>query len=407
MINDMYKKSMNNKLSRNSKFLMIADLMYSTTGIFVNTFLVAYFLKITNESIVQISIFYIIIYFLLSLGNLLIGKLVKIKPKYRIKLLSFGAILRAVFILLIAILKEKIATLFPLVAILYAISEVFYWVVHETIFIEIVSNKNRKNYMALKTILGKIINIVVPIILGTSIELYSFSKIAVCIFIISLIQIISSLKIGKVSDCEKETNKDYSISKFINNLNERQKYKIKKYVKSAVAYGVIESSMNSLVVIITIMVFKTSFNLGILTSIFSVCSMLTLYLYKKYYNKNNAKYVLYICSILIVLSVLGLIFDINKVTLIIYNFLYTISISILTVIYNTKKGNLVRECNIEKWKIEYVVYVSLFIAIGRVLGYILMLIAGIINSIAVFKILLIITSVFAPVYAKLMCDVEK
>ena len=87
--------------------------------------------------------------------------------------------------------------------------------------------------------------------------------------------------------------------------------------------------------------------------------------------------------------------------------MYTISISILTVIYNTKKGNLVRECNIEKWKIEYVVYVSLFIAIGRVLGYILMLIAGIINSIAVFKILLIITSVFAPVYAKLMCDVEK
>ena len=50
-----------NKFSKDSKFLLICDLMYSTTGIFVNTFLVAYFLEITNESIVQVSIFYMII----------------------------------------------------------------------------------------------------------------------------------------------------------------------------------------------------------------------------------------------------------------------------------------------------------------------------------------------------------
>ena len=112
-MNDKLNKNMaDNKLSKNSKFLMLCDLMYSTTGIFESTFLVAYFLKVTNESIVQISIFYMIIYSLLSLGNLIIGRFVKIKPKYRTKLLSIGAILRALFILLIAVLKEKIAIYF-------------------------------------------------------------------------------------------------------------------------------------------------------------------------------------------------------------------------------------------------------------------------------------------------------
>lgn len=54
---------------------------------------------------VQISISYIIIYCLLSLGNLLIGKLVKVKPKYIIKILSFVAISRTIFILINVILK--------------------------------------------------------------------------------------------------------------------------------------------------------------------------------------------------------------------------------------------------------------------------------------------------------------
>lgn len=407
MNNNLNKNLVDNKLSKNSKFLMLCDLMYSTTGIFVSTFLVAYFLKITNESIIQISIFYIIIYSLLSLGNLLIGKFVKIKPKCRTKILSVGAILRAVFILLIAILKEKIAIYFPIIAILYAFSEVFYWVAHETILIEVTTNENRKDYMALKTIFSKVINIIVPIVLGASIELYSFSKIAIYVFIISVIQIIASLSIRQQNIFANENTEEYSIKKFRKSLNQNQRNKIGKYVKSAVAYGVIESSIKSLVVIITIMTFKTSFNLGVLTSLFSICSMLALYLYKKYYNRKNSKFILYTCSTLILLGVVGLIFDINKTTLIIYNFLYTVTISILTVIYNTKKGDLVKECNIENWKIEYVVYVGLFIATGRVLGYSLMLIAGLFNNVIIFKVLLVMVSIFAPVYAKLMYDVEK
>ena len=395
------------KLSTNSKLLMLCDLMYATTEIFVSTFLVAYFLKVTNESIVQISLFYILIYSLLSLGNLFIGKTVKTQSQFAPKILSLGAIFRAIFILLIALLKDKIAIYFPFIAVLYAIAEVFYWVVHENILIEVTTNENRKEYMALKTIFSKFINIVIPIVLGASIEFYSFSKIAIYVFIISFIQIIASLNIKQHNDLVKKNTDKYSIKNFINHLNTYQYNNILKYAKSAIAYGVIESSIRSLVVIITIMTFKTSFNLGVLTSLFSICSMLALYLYKNYYNKYNAKLVLYTCATCILLGVLGFLFDINKITLIIYNFLYTISISILSVIYNTKKGNLVKECKIESWKTEFIVLIELFLAIGRVFGYIIMLIAGLLNHIMIFKILLLIVSVFAPIYAKLMYKVEQ
>lgn len=400
---------MNNKKSKickSAKLLMSSDLIYTLTSLFVKTFLVAYFLKVTNDSIIQISIYYIIMYTLSGIGKILIGKVVKSNPQYRTKVLSMGIVLRAVFILFIVILKENIATYFPIVAILYGISEVFYWTSHEVLYIDVTTNENRKDYMSIKTILGKIINIIAPIILGSSIELYSFTKIAIYIFILSVIQIIISLQIKTDKNETLITNK-YSIKTFLEDLNNSQKIKINKYTKSAIAYGVIESSMQTLVVIITIMTFKTSFNLGILTSVFSICSMIAMYLYKNFYNRNNSKFVLYLCSSLIVIGVIGLVFDINKITLVIYNFVYTISICILGVIYDTKKGDLVKECNIEEWKVEWVSYVVLFIHLGRISGYILMLIAGLFNNIIVFKILLILVTLFAPICTKLMYGVEK
>ena len=400
------EQSQNTKLEKSAKYLIASDLIYSLTALFVETFLVAYFLKVTNESIVQISIYYILIYFVLGIGNILIGRKIKVKKESRTKIMSIGIVLRALFILGIVLLKERIAENFVIIAFIYGMSEVFYWVAHEVVYIDVTTNENRKHYMSIKKILSKILNIIAPIVLGSSIELYSFTKIAIYVFILSVIQIIISLQINTKSRNTIEIEK-YSIKKFLKALNEKQKSKIEKYTKSAVAYGVIESSIQTLVVIITIMTFKTSFNLGILTSIFSIFSMITLYLYRKFYNKNNSKYVLFILSILIVIGVIGLIIDINKITLIIYNAIYTIAICILGVIYDTKKGDLVKECNIEQWKVEFVSYVGLFIATGRILGYVLMLIAGTINNIFVFKILLGIVSLVAPLYGYLMYKVEK
>lgn len=395
----------NEKINKNAKKLIASDVIYSITGLFIETFLIAYFLQITNESIIEISIFYIIIYTILGLGSLLVGKIVKHKPNYNTKILSTGIILRAIFILFIFLLKEGIAKYFSIVAVLYGISEIFYWVVHESIYIKVTTNENRKSYMTTKKIIGKITNIVAPIILGSSIELYSFTKIAVYIFILSLIQVIISLKI-KIED-EDEKGEKFNIRKFIKNLNSIQKQKINKYTKASIAYGIISNCIHTLVVIITVITFKTSLNLGILTSAFAICSMIALYIHKKYYTNSNSKFVLYLYSVLMIIGVIGLIIDINKITLIIYNLFYTTSIAVLGTIYDTKKADIVNECNIGQWNTEWIIVTELFIALGRVTGFILLLISGIFNQMIIFKVLLVIVTLFTPIYAKIMYDLEK
>ena len=396
---------MEKKIGKNAKLLIASDLIYSLTAIFIETFLVAYFLKITNESITTISIYYIIIYSLLALGNIFVGKIIKKYPSKSKQILSLGIVSRALFILFIVILAEKIATNFILIAVIYAFSEILYWCAHELLYIDVTTNNNRKNYMSTKKILGKLINIIAPIILGTSIELYSFTKIALYVFILSLVQIILTLLIRV--DINNLKQEKYNYKNFIQCIRNNKLTKIKKYNLAGMAYGIVESSISTLIVIITMMTFKTSFSLGVLTTIFAICSMISLMLYNRFYNNKTSKLVLILCSIIVVLGVLGLLIDINKTTLIIYNFCYITTFCIFDVVYNTRKGNLVRECKIENYREEYIGYTSISIGSGRIIGYLLMLIVSFTSNLIFFKVLLVIVTAFAPIYCYLIYKTER
>ncbi|MCI8352746.1 MAG: hypothetical protein HFJ58_03980 [Clostridia bacterium] len=165
--------------------------------------------------------------------------------------------------------------------------------------------------------------------------------------------------------------------------------------------------MSTIVTILTVMTFKTSLNLGILTTIFSVCSMGTVYIYKKYYNKKNCGIILWICAAFIILGALGIIFNTNRLTLVIYNFACTVSLCVFDAIYNTQKGNLVQECNIEKRKVEHIMLNSFCTRMSRMTGFILILIAGIIGGMTAFKVILLFITICVPIYINLIIKLER
>lgn len=395
------------KLSQNEKYLIANDLIYKITALFAETFLVAYFLKVTNENIVQIAAYYIIVHAIMGIGSVLIGNFIKGKPRVRTKILSLGVIIRALFILFIVILGDKLASNYVIVAIFCGISETLYWSTHELIFVDVTNNGNRKDYMAIKKILGTIVSIVAPIILGSTIELASFAKIAVYVFVLSAIQILLSLKISPDDFCTNNSqNEKYDMKEYIKELRKSENSKLKSYYKSNLLYGIIENPMSTLVTIITVMTFKTSLNLGILTTIFSICSIGALYLYKKYYNKKNSKVLLTVCSTLILIGATGLVINIGKVTLVIYNFACTLGLRIFDAIFNTQKGDLIEECHIEKRNVEHVMLNAFLTDLSRVIGFCLILIVGLINNMIIFKILLLFIALCVPIYSKMIVDLE-
>ncbi len=398
---------MKTKLDRSAKSLMACDLTNDIINLFGETFLIAYFLQISNENIIQVSTFYIILYLLLGVGSILLGNIIKSKPKKRVSVYRFGIIIKSIYILLIVLLKDKISKYFIIFAIFYGIAEALYWSTHDVMNTQIVDNENRKKYMTTKRILSKFINILVPIILGTSIELTSFGNIAIYIFVLTLFQIMMSLQIDTNKFVIEDKIEKYNLKNYITDLSIKQKENINKIYKLAFLYGIMMDTIRVLVVVITIMTFKTSFNLGMLTTIFSIFSMISLYLFNKLYQKKHAKKLLSFCATLSVLGVLGLILNINQTTLIIYNFTYSITVYVLEVMFKIKADDAVKENNIEKWLVEYHTFIGGFMEIGRITGFILMLLVGMLNNVIYFKLLLLIVTISIPVYARIMYKLEK
>ena len=209
------------KLGKNAIFLIASDLIYTITALFAQTFLVAYLLKITNDNITQVSLYYMIINFIHAMGSIFIGKFIKNGKYNKTKILSLGIIIRAIFILFIVLLGNKLSNMFVIVAIFCGISETLYWSAHEIIFVEITNNENRKSYMATKKIASTIVNIVAPIILGSTIELYSFTKIAIYVLALSIIQIVLSFQIKIDSKVNVKTTK-FSLKNYINTIKTKK-----------------------------------------------------------------------------------------------------------------------------------------------------------------------------------------
>ena len=398
---------MKNKFDKSSKALMTCDLINSLVNIFRETFLVAYLLQITNNNIVQVSIYYIVVYFLLSSLTFLQGNFLKRNPEKRVTMYRLGIMIMSIFVLIIALLKDKVSDYFLLIAVFCGISESLYWASYGIMLTEVVENNMRKSFVTTKRILSRLISIIFPIILGTSIELTSFANVAIYIFILTTIQIIVSFMIDKRKFNNKTKLEKYSIKKYIRSVSDDKKVNLNRMYKLSFIYGIMMDTIRVLVVVITIMTFKTSFNLGVLTTVFSICAMFSLYLFNKKYKKKNAKTLLALCATFIVVGVIGLLININRTTLIIYNFTYCITIYILEVMFKIKEGLAVKEYKIENWVVEYETVIGFFMDLGRIIGFSLMLIAGLINNTIIFKILLLLVTLCIPVYAKLMYESEK
>lgn len=394
------------KLGKNEIFLIANDLIYTITALFSDTFLVAYLLKITNDNITRVSLYYMIVNFMHAICPMLIGKFIKDKKYNKTKILSLGIIIRAIYILFIVLLGNKLSNMFIIVAIFCGVAATLYWSAHEIIFVDITNNSNRKSYMAIKKIASTIVNIVAPIVLGSAIELYSFTKIAIYVLALSIIQIILSLQIKIDSKVNLDTTR-FSIKNYIHTIKSKKYLKVHKYYKSNLLYGIVEDPMKVLVTIITIMTFKTSLNLGILTTIFSIFQIAVMYLYKKFYSKYNAKHILFAISGLIFIGAMGLVIDIGKITLIIYNFACTTGLCIFDAIYNTQKGDLIKECNIEEYDVEHVIFNSFLTCLSRFIGFSLILFVGLMNNMILFKGLLAIIAILVLIYSRIIANIER
>lgn len=361
--------------------------------LFLGPFLTAYFIKKSQESIIDLSIYYIFSYILLGVGSFIAASI--IKNKFRVGMFRVGVIFNFIYIMAIIILKEKIVDYLWLISILYGVSSSIYWFSYNLFVINKIDNERRTEYTVKSKIISSIIGVLCPIVLGSIITVTNYELTAIIILIISIVQIILSFMLSP----DNKTNlSKFNARQTFDKLKSNKQIRRTSIVEFFIGMNVSDGALEILMTILILDSFKTDMNLGIITSITTVLSMICVHLYGKIYKKRDDKSLVIASSILPVIAVFILLIWRNNITIIIYNICYVIFTSLLALTREIRLFNISDSYIVDKNnQCEFFALREGILNMGRVIGYTMLLLAGLTNSRFVLSIVMILLTLSIPI----------
>lgn len=394
---------MKKKIKTEQNIIIIMDAIKKIMTIFLGPFLTAYFISTSTNSILNIAIYYIFTYATMALSTLVVAALAE--KRNRIKIFRIGIILNFIYILIIILLKEKIINYLPIISILYGISASCYYFPYNLFIINKVKNTERTNYMVKLFITISVVGILFPIIFGSIITITNYILTAVIVLFISLIQIILSFFI---TDNHNGDLEEYNLKKAWLELKKNKQVINCLAGEFFIGMNICNGALETVMVILILNSFKTNINLGIITSIATLLSILVVKIYGLIYNKIDDKKVIIISSIIPVISLIIFLILKTNTTVIIYKFSYVIFAEILSLvrkikIFNLSNSKIVNKSN----QCEFNAIREVTLNVGRVTGYTLLLLAGLTQSAVVLNIVTIILTLSLLVMSINLTKVKK
>lgn len=394
---------MKKKIKTEQNIIIIMDAIKKIMTIFLGPFLTAYFISTSTNSILNIAIYYIFTYATMALSTLVVAALAE--KRNRIKIFRIGIILNFIYILIIILLKEKIINYLPIISILYGISASCYYFPYNLFIINKVKNTERTNYMVKLFITISVVGILFPIIFGSIITITNYILTAVIVLFISLIQIILSFFI---TDNHNGDLEEYNLKKAWLELKKNKQVINCLAGEFFIGMNICNGALETVMVILILNSFKTNINLGIITSIATLLSILVVKIYGLIYNKRDDKKVIIISSIIPVISLIIFLILKTNTTVIIYKFSYVIFAEILSLvrkikIFNLSNSKIVNKSN----QCEFNAIREVTLNVGRITGYTLLLLAGLTQSAVVLNIITIILTLSLLVMSINLTKVKK
>ena len=191
-----YDITTSKKDTRANICLFSCHTILTIVDLFISTFLVAYiyqYCATTSEYIFAVGQFYIANYGFNIVAIWLISYIVE--RTNRVWMYRFSLVLELGIVLVAIFFGDKIATLAWLGGLMRGVFESFYYSSYNVLKQEMVSRTSLQRFAVLMQVISKLVNVVVPIVLGTLIAVSTYSNIAIYIAIICGIQIALSFGI--------------------------------------------------------------------------------------------------------------------------------------------------------------------------------------------------------------------
>lgn len=389
-------------MSTNYKAISGLKIFKSVIDLFISTFFVMYFLNLSNDNLIPLVCYYLIVYFTVYFTIFSLRNICK-SPK-RVYLLRIGIILNFVYFLLIYFLKENMVNYTWLIALVYGLEEGFYYSVYNNFESSGITNEKRKKFLGMIYALKSILSILIPLIFGSIMSVEGFDKCIIVVLILVILQIICSFVFTDIAIPKKTRTNIKEFVKIIgNNIKIRQIFKVE--ILNGIVYS---GAFNSIVTIYIIRTLKDSMSYGIFTSVFAIITTIVGFYFAKLSKPKNYTINLIISCILTISGITLIIFKCNFMTIIIFNLLQSYSKTIVELINSNSLMNIanIKELK-DKFKVEYFLGMETFLVLGRAIGYLLLLTLAFFNTSIWTNIILILFAFFIVVFTKLSINLQR
>ena len=208
----------NRIMDKEKRAIFIIDILNSTTTVYFSTFFVLYFFNVTNYEIVPLAKYYITTYLFIGIGFILMLMSKFIKNNYKVDSFRIGIALKALYIALIMLLKEKIINYIFLVAIIDGLSQGLYAYPKNLLNTEKITNEDRQKYSGTINTVCQIIAIIVPLLLGVLLTYFSYIQVGKAFFVLFVIMYIVSYRLKDDKHYKRKLELEY-IQKQVNQVD--------------------------------------------------------------------------------------------------------------------------------------------------------------------------------------------
>lgn len=359
------------------------------SNIYLNTFLIARIYNLATNPTKTIAVYYIIVYSGIAATMFIFGNYFKRKP---VKGIRIGMVLNLVLLLVIMRIDDQIINYYLVIACIIGIAMGTYYGPKQ-ILIGYYAANDSVNYCTISTIVSNVVNIIFPITIGAYIERTSFTAVTVCVACVTGLELLLSMRIKAIDNPHK-----CDLKAFIKFIKEKKMKKLMYTYIITFLGGITSSVLDRTVLILIMLMFGNMLQLGILTTLFAVFTIISSYIVKKFY-KSSSKWMIRVSAIMPMLSVLFLILMTNTVTFVAYKAISSVFICILTLLADSNRYNAIG-IFAKAYSAEHQTISELALAAGRITGLVLLIFVNeVISGITAIKVMLVLIGAIIITYA--------
>ena len=372
----------------NRKINLIAilgtNVAWAALDLFISTFLVAQLLFVTGGNTGAVALYYIVLYTTLFIFYAIFAYIVK---KFSsVWCIRAGVIVDVVLICLVCVFGNQLANLYLVFAALSGIANGIFWIAVNDFTSTTMGGTKMLRFQAYVNIATSAAKIILPFTLGLLITYVSFFIATLVAIIIGVILIYFTFLMRS----DKTKPSPYSVKNYFKLIRDQKLVK-PVALNFALQYTrALYGASGICVVILVANYFGNSFSLGYLTSIFSACAVVMLTLYRLIKSRHIKNEIFLICAILAFGLACGLLFEVNKVTII----LFQLASAVFLVVPNIETGKLqfdaMKELGHNHVSTETLVMAEFAYLLGRLTVVGMILVSSTINSLLMFQIITIV-----------------